>query len=269
MVAGKIYYRSDTRPPEQIFKEGFTPKLNQFQELWWKEAIKSRGYINDYGLDNQAIDADPVVCICMTTKLESAPIFPLNTEDSYIYAIALPEPTQVEYLGQGNGAVRLSKTANTPTDALDTVIDLHSFQTVQARNVCGFFDHKVDNLGAYAGWPLYAYEAIAFKVPPQSIICAIKCTRENSGLNINVSCDIADKPKCSEDKKFMLVGDIIENSSFSRAHILSMGEAMQSRWVGLNYGPLKEQALQEINRVKEQKETYTPDIYYGLGGKTF
>ncbi len=269
MLKGRIYYRSDTRPPEQIFKEGFTPKLDEFQERWWREAIKSRGYINDNGLDNQAVDADPVVCVCMTTKLESAPIFPLNTEDSYIYAIALPECTQIEYLGLNTGAVTLSRTADTPTSALDVVIDLHSFQTIQTRNICRFFEHKVDNLGAVAGWPLYAYEALAFKVPTQSIICAIKCTREKSRLGISASCEISDKPTISADKKFMFIGDIIENDRFSRAHLLSVGYSMTSRWEGIDYGPLKEQAFQEIKRVKEQEENYTPDIYYGLGGKTF
>lgn len=269
MPKGRIYYRSDTRPPEQIFKEGFTPKLDAFQELWWREAIKSRGYASDNGIDNQAIDADPVVCVCMTTKLESAPIFPLNTEDCYIYAIALPEPTQIDYLGQGNGAVTLSRTNDTPTSALDMVIDLHGFQTVQAGNICRFFDHRVNNLGAFAGWPLYAYEAIAFKVPSQSIICAIKCTRENSGLGISASCDISDKSVLSADKKFTLVGDIIENKRFCSAHLISLGRTMTSRWELLDYGTLKEQALQDIQRVKEQEEQYTPDIYYGLGGKTF
>ncbi len=269
MLKGIIYYRSDTRPPEKVFKEGFTPKLDAFQECWWREAIKSRGYSSDNGLDNQAVDADPVVCVCMTTKLESAPIFPLNTEDSYIYAIALPESTQIEYLGLGNGAVALSRTYDTPTSALDIVIDLHSFQTVQTRNICRFFDHKVNNLGAFAGWPLYAYEALAFKVPTQSIICAVQCIREHSGLGISASCEIGDKPTMSADKKFTLVGDVIENKNFSRAHLLSVGRSTASRWEGVDYGPLKEQALQEIKRVKEQKENYTPDIYYGLGGKTF
>lgn len=266
---GRLYYRSDTRPPQQIFKEGFSPRISGYEEDWWKEAIKSRGYTNDYGINNQSIDGDPSVCVCMTTKLESAPIFPLNTETSYIYALALPEATKIEYLGRGNGEVKLSRTADTPSNLENIILDFHSFQAKQTGNICGFFDHQMENLGAYAGWPLYAYEALAYKVPPQSIICAIQCVRETSDNPLEISCEISDLTKFSEDKKFILEGDIIENLNFSNAHTLRIGQKNESRWEEIDYSLLKRQALKEIERVKEQGSTNTPNIYYGLGGKTF
>ncbi|MCL9683034.1 hypothetical protein [Legionella maioricensis] len=268
-MKGRLYYRSDTRPPEQIFKDGFSPRIDGYGDGWWKEAIKYRGYTNDCGINYQSIDGDASVCICMTTKLESAPIFPLNTETSYIYAIALPEPTKIEYLGKGKGEVRLSRTSDTPSDFENIILDFHSFQATQTGNICRFFDHGVDNLGAYAGWSLYAYEALAYKVPPQSIICAIKCVREKADQPLEVSCEIATKPKRSEDKKFVLDGPVIANSNFSSAHTLSIGQGCESRWDYMDYNPLKEQARKEIQAVIEQGETSTPNIYYGLGGKTF
>ncbi|BCA97083.1 hypothetical protein TUM19329_34440 [Legionella antarctica] len=268
-MPGRLYYRSDTRPPQQIFKEGFSPRIRGYEEKWWTEAIKSRGYTNDYGIDNQSVDGDPSVCICMTTKLESAPIFPLNTETSYIYAIALPEATKIEYLGRGNGEVKLSRTTDTPCDFEHIILDLHSFQARQARNICRFFDYQMANLGAYAGWPLYAYEALAYEVPSLSIICAIQCLRENSDSPMEISCDISTQSKFSEDKKFILEGDIIENLNFSNAHTLRTGEKSGSKWDEMDYSLLKEQAIKEIGRVKESGQTTTPNIYYGLGGKTF
>jgi hypothetical protein len=37
----------------------------------------------------------------------------------------------------------------------------------------------------------------------------------------------------------------------------------------MDYSPLKEQARKEIEALIELSETNTPNIYYGLGGKTF
>lgn len=91
-----IYYRSDSRPPEHIFEKGFTPRLDM-EEEWWHEAIKARGYNDKRGMRNVAVDADLLCAICLSTKLESTPMFPLSNEDSYIYVISLPESTKVEY----------------------------------------------------------------------------------------------------------------------------------------------------------------------------
>lgn len=264
---GRIYYRSDTRPPEQIFKEGFSPRL-EVSDQWWMEAIKYRGYTSDCGINNQSIDADPMVCVCMTTKLESAPIFPLNNENSYIYAMVLPEATHIDYTGKSTGEVRLCRTPETPSDLHNVIIDLHHFQAAQTGNICRFFDHQVEHLSAYAGWPLYAYESLAYKVPPQAIVCAIKCVREDTD-SCEVSCSISDTPKLLENKKFILEGDVIENIGFSHGHIFSVGQKSELKWSEQDYGPLKKQVLAEISQLKKQGETKSPDLYYGLGGKTF
>lgn len=267
---GMLYYRSDTRSPEQIFEQGFSPKLPEFQNEWWKEAIKSKGYIDDLGIDYRAVDSDPSVCVCMTTKLESAPIFPLGNEDCYIYAMALPKFTQVEYIDEGNGGINLSRTEETPLDPKNMVIDLHNLQSKQAGNICRFFGNHIKNLGIYAGWPLYAYEALAYRALPQSIICAIRCQREIFDSQIEVDCLLGKKSKLTADKKFIFTGSIIENKNFSMAQLLHLGRLGKFKLYEMDYTLLKEQAIAEITNIKNQSEYhFTPNIYYGLGGKTF
>ncbi|MBN9225738.1 MULTISPECIES: hypothetical protein [Legionella] len=255
-VQGRIYFRSDTRPPELIFKTGFFPKIKAFGNDWWKEAIKSRGYINDRGLDDRAVDADPAVCICMSTKFESAAIFPLNEEDTYIYAIALPDFTHIEYVGS-EGQVRLLRAQDTPTDNKEIVVDFNELQTVQTRNINEFFK---SSMTLSAGWPLHAYEVLAYQVLPCSIICAIKCNRESAEEQLS---------KAFVDKKIMLVGDIIENLSFCDAQLLQVGSANQLLYTMIDYSEQRTQAIQQLTELKKVSENKTPNIYYGFGGKTF
>ncbi|ASQ45099.1 hypothetical protein clem_02690 [Legionella clemsonensis] len=267
-----IYFRSDSRTPEEIFKTGFMPRVN-YEDAWWLEAIKYRGYKNHCGIDYEAIDANANVCICLTTKLESAPLFPLNDEDTYIYAMILPEPTQIDYgsdIKNKNSTPDLLRTADTPTDDKNLVIDLHNFQTKQANNIHHFFaNQKVEheNLTTFAAWPLYAYEAIAYQVPASAIVAAIKCSRKPLNNKIKISCDyIADSPKRSLDRDFTLDKDIFHNPNFSVAHNLWIGKA-PSHITSLDLSLAKNKAVQLFEDVAS-KTLATPNIYYGLGGKT-
>ncbi|KTC80236.1 hypothetical protein [Legionella cherrii] len=256
-VQGRIYFRSDSRPPELIFKEGFVPRIKAYGKDWWKEAIKSRGYINDRGIDDKAVDADPAVCICMSTKIESAAIFPLDNEETYIYAIALPDFTQIEYVGSGDGEVHLSRTQDTPTDNKEIVVDLNELQTVQTRNINDFFK---SSMTLSAGWPLHAYEAIAFQVLPSSIICAIKCTRKMAEEQLS---------SASVDKKITLHGDIMQNLNFCDAQILKVGAAHHLRYTTIDYSLQRTQAIQQLTELKKMNDIKTPNRHYGFGGKTF
>ncbi|WP_454781776.1 hypothetical protein [Legionella sp. WA2022007384] len=262
-VQGRIYYRSDKRPPELIFKEGFSPRITEFEAAWWKEAIKYRGYINDRGIDDRAVDADPAVCVCMSTKFESAAYFPLNDEDTYIYAIALPDFTQIEYINS-TGEVRLSRTKNCPADNKEIVVDLNGLQTVQTRNINEFFNAS---MSLSAGWPLYAYEALSYRVWPRSVICAIKCTRKDVEEEQNQN--NTEHGKMSLDKKITLTGPIMNNLNFCEAHLMRIGSADQISLAVMDYGPQKIQAIQHMSEMKQKNDLRTPNIYYGLGGKTF
>lgn len=262
-VYGRVYYRSDTRPPEVVFKKGFSPKIKDFDNDWWKEAIKSRGYVNDRGIDDKAVDADPAVCICMSTKLESAAIFPLNNEDTYIYAIALPDFTQIKYVGPENGRVCLLRTKDTPTDSKEIVVDLNELQTVQTRNINEFFNTSTLS----AGWPLHAYEALAYEVLPRSVICAIKCTRNNVEEELNSSSKLTSR--ACLDKKIMFVENVMKNLNFCEAQLVRVGSADQTHLRVMDYGPQKIQAIQEMMALEQKREYLTPNIYYGFGGKTF
>ncbi|WED42439.1 hypothetical protein [Legionella cardiaca] len=262
---GRIYFRSDSRSPEEIFKKGFTPRID-YGDLWWQEAIKARGYKNNRGIGNEAIDANAEACICLTTKLESAPIFPLNDKDTYIYAIVLPDATQIDYLGDKPVLV---KDENSPFYCKDLVLDLHNFQAKQARNIYSFFaeaEIETDTLSAYAAWPLYAYEAIAYQVPSAAIVGGIKCIRSPLKNECVISCDyISEQGKKSYDRAFTFEGEFIANSNFSIArHIwLESKEFITT----LNFNWAKKDVANLFNEVKDKK-LETPNIYYGLGGKT-
>ncbi|QMT60869.1 hypothetical protein [Legionella sp. PC997] len=260
-VQGRVYYRSDKRPPEVIFKEGFSPKITEFEAEWWKEAIKYRGYVNNRGIDDRAVDADPAVCVCMSTKFESAAIFPLNNEDTYIYAIALPDLTQIEYIGS-TGQVSLSRTKNTPAHNTEIVVDLNGLQIVQTRNINEFFN---SSMSLSAGWPLYAYEALAYRVLPRSIICAIKCIRTDQDVRQNDTQNL----KMSLAKKITPIGPIMKNLNFCEAQLMRIGSAAQISLRIMDYGPQKIQAIQHMTLLKQNNELQTPNVYYGLGGKTF
>ncbi|CEK11707.1 hypothetical protein [Legionella hackeliae] len=265
-----IYFRSDSRPPEEIFKTGFTPRVD-YDDSWWLEAIKYRGYKNNCGINNQAIDANAEACICLTTKLESAPIFPLNDEDTYLYAVILPDPTPIDYPSTIDSQMPiLVKTAETPTDTKNLVIDLHSFQAKQAKNIYHFFakhDVEHEKLTTYAGWPLYAYEAIAYQVPSSAIVGAVKCFRSALNNTIEVTCDYIDEsPKKSLDRKFSLDKNIILNPHFSSAYNIWVG-SHPANIMSLDLCAVKKKAVQLFEEAAN-KTLETPNLYYGLGGKT-
>lgn len=86
----------------------------------------------------------------MTTKFNSAPIFPVDIAiggDTYVYAIFLPE---------------------------DKIFDLHAYQLKQANELCSF--DKDANSG-YVAVGLCGYEAFTIEIKPSDIIAAVKCER--------------------------------------------------------------------------------------------
>lgn len=92
-----IYFRADERPPEVVFKEGFTPRKEGTGENWWRYALGLHGEVSGkFGIDNRSSDAISEYTVCMSSKLESTPMFPITGgKEIYIYAIALPEATKI------------------------------------------------------------------------------------------------------------------------------------------------------------------------------
>ncbi len=266
-----LYFRSDTRPPDIIFYEGFNPWEN-YGDDWWVEALKLSGYQNTRGINNKSIDANLEAAICLTTKFESAPIFPIaKAEDfTYVYILALPEAIKACYASE-RGDIELVSADKMPKKTTDMVIDLHSLQVTQTANIVTFFKphaEKDEPLAAYAGWPLYAYEAIAHHVSPQNIIGAIRIHRHaidpTQQLKIT-SPAISPAEKSSLDRTFNLDGDLVDNPLFCLAQHIPTTSGI----ISLDYSTEVKDSYVLVEELKAQDLLRTPNIYFGLGGKTF
>jgi hypothetical protein len=377
-----IYYRSDTRSPEEIFAKGFSP-LRDKGEAWWIHAAQVEAQQGKFGIDNKASDATSEFTVCMSTKFESAALFPHGDNKSvgehvYIYAIALPDATQathekkerniylrnnipsqddienyknsyiivyrprsLNYITSEGKVEKLSYPAsefslgddiaeqmnldnmlkscisrpgfkqtkpiqdvlekdekdflwkeitkenplhkrknnivlladeNTPTNNSDMILDLHQLQSAQAGKIVnhayktGLFDQ---NTSAHAGWPLYAYEALAHNVPPENIIGAVKVHREEKmDVVIDKSASHPDKTVTSE-RKFTVEGDVRMNNNFISNQTLSVGRGGKERMIDVDYSKEKATATAFLERAAKETSMETPNVYFGLGGKTF
>jgi len=266
-----LYFRSDTRPPDVIFSEGFNP-WEDHGDNWWVEALNLDGYQNTLGMNNKSIDANLEAAICLTTKFESAPIFPLaKAKDfTYVYILALPEAIKAYYVSK-RGDIKLVSAGKMPRQATNMVIDLHSLQVTQTANIVTFFKphaEKDEPLAAYAGWPLYAYEAIAHHVSPLNIIGAIRIHRHaiDPAQELKITSPaISTKEKSSLDRTFNLDGDLVDNPRFCLAQHISTTSGILT----LDYSTEINNTISLIEELKAQDLLRTPNIYFGLGGKTF
>lgn len=258
-----LYFRSDTRSPEEIFKKGFSPRVDK-QEDWVYYALYFSTDLQKKLSYEHAQDANLCYCICMSTKMESTTIFPIDDSiaDTYIYVMSLPEAIKVKY--DEKGKAMLDLTPDSSPDIKNIIVDLHSLQTTQAGLILEnqrkanqyptlFCDQRKENSNLFAGWALYAYEAVAHHVPTENIICAIKCTRENTKAseitytNSNIKESL--HPPYTD---FKLGGNIILNNEFKPGD-----------------GRDQNDALNLVNELKDKDSLKSPNIYYGLGGKAF
>lgn len=208
-----LYFRSDTRSPKEIFRKGFTPiharcLCSKTNSSWWQFGI---GFPKSYEklIENKNIVTDVAseYVISMTTKLESAPIFPVSPsflgheyKSVYIYAIALPEST-------------LPKNFKS-TRSFD-VFNVHALQLEQTKIISK--RDKNTNLG-FVSQGLCGYEAFTSEVKPENIIGATKCNRSSlqrlsSGLGVYASKDVYAIPfdRTFEINRKMIVNPKLDN----------------------------------------------------------
>ena len=214
----RLYYRSDTRPPETIFLEGFTPRNELVKNLdskqkWWMFGLQQTTpygniAVSDLHLDpltKQTMDAASNYVICMTSEFEAAPIFPILPDAStgdpyseiYVYVIALPDAIYPD---------------NKECPDIE-VFDLHRLQIQQAKQILK--NHPQEN-PAFVTQGLCGYEAFAKKVKPQEIICAVKCKRSDllpktAGLEVFTSTENYAQPF---DRSFQMGHEIFYNSHY-------------------------------------------------------
>ncbi|WP_058534843.1 hypothetical protein [Legionella saoudiensis] len=107
-----LYFRSETRSPDEIFNNGMSARnlediLEYNKETWWYSAVKGKLFKNNLGYNLSATDADTHQCVSLTTKFESSAVFPLNSThnfptslkegETYVYFISLPKALKVDY----------------------------------------------------------------------------------------------------------------------------------------------------------------------------
>ena len=229
-----LYFRSDTRKPEIIFLKGFSPRVESKVDSEWAKSCLISG--SDKNLEKEGIiqvEASSDKCICVSTKFESAAIFPVedpSSDQTYIYILNLFDNTfeEKEMGTQGKN-----------------IFDLHSLQTFCAINNMEILQSKKESLKEQEAsiedtlFSLYSYELFTDYIPTENIIGAVKISR-SAQQDVGVITKIPIRYFCIEE--------IIFNEKFTNTEIL---------------------AEAKIFLKKFDKELYYPttDPLYALGGK--
>lgn len=245
---------------------------------WWKCAIKMEGASQRLKEWKSAGDTNREVGISITSKLESAGIFPIAAKDkdeSYLYVLALPEATKIQAVYDEDLSdiqYYLARNPLLPSDLSRIVIDLHSLQTQEAGMIVSQ-NPLQEYVGINAGWCLCAYESVAQYIPPENIVGAIKiCTDKKERTNIpRVNSWLGNSKPIVQivdyTGSFHFSEAFIENPHFKKTEIIKVcsGEELHC-----DYTAECTAIIEEIAQIKENRTSMNlPGVYYGLGGKTF
>ena len=152
-MPGKIYFRGDSRPPSDIFQNGFE-KRYPMCPIQYRDFQAGAGDINES------------TAVCFSTRLEVAALFPLNNQPRYIYAFYLDDSLvtdthRLQIQDAERHMARLTGAART----FDTMFDI--------------------------GWVIFANERAADRVPNSMIWGAVHCTiasRRSDGFRVTFAC---------------------------------------------------------------------------------
>ncbi|MDR3503455.1 MAG: hypothetical protein P4L79_12835 [Legionella sp.] len=255
--ADKIYFRGDSRPPATIFKYGFTPRRMTNDPEWYFNAIESVNSKDNLGNENPGSRACTGInqdkAVCFTSHPHVAPFFPTRTatnEYSYVYIVALPPETKIEYAGT-DGSMRIETHNLNPQQIAGMTVDTHSLQTIQTDNITR--EISKDNIGA--GFGLWAYEAMAQQVQTENIIGAILCKR------------LSEFQDAYTPIEFIYEGELIKNPNFGKVHATNVQDEEPLETIKKHYQEQVKSAERIIGELKN-KPLKTPDAEYGFGGKT-
>jgi hypothetical protein len=234
-----IFYRSDTRKPSIIFKDGFKPKIQLHASAWISHALRTNKN------ENSSIDINDRYAVSLTRRFESAPIFPadiklIDLSEIYIYAISIPNKDIPQ--------------DNTEIDN-NIAYDLHK---LQIQNIAKIMERDFGdrmNIG-YVGSTLCAFESFAARVDPENILCAIKCSRsQHLPLHaFNIIYGNISYAMINLDRRFLAHNTIFYNDNFNCS--------TQDR---------TEDAIYLLNKYCDvaNKTFDTTTVSFALGGTTF
>jgi hypothetical protein len=241
----RLYYRADTRSPKTIFQSGFTPRNPVYsfiaKDLWWQYGIRRANDVNSTAPKTSTTDAEMGNVICLSKKIESAPLFPVSdlyhtdyNSEIYIYVMVLPDAT-------------LPRDFNTPQQ-LD-VFDLQALQAQEVQEIMSNPELTVNP--AMAGYVLSGHEAFAKAVPVSYIICAIKCSRSDFAITAGL-------PVFSRTQDDAMPFAINQTRYFELGHELFMnkGYAQEEQY--------KQAAITELHSVKAKGLHATSNVLDAL-----
>ncbi|MFJ1268336.1 hypothetical protein ACD661_07190 [Legionella lytica] len=254
----KIYFRGDSRPPGTIFRHGFTPRHMTSDPEWYFNAIESVSSKDNLG---NITDGDSRSCtginqekaVCFTSHPHVAPFFPTSIQPnqySYVYLVALPPETKIEYAGT-DGSMRIETNNLSPQQIAGMTVDTHSLQTHQTDNITR--EISKDNIAA--GFGLWAYEAMTQQVQTENIIGAILCKRLSAFED------------AFTPVQFIYEGELIKNPNFGKVHAQNAEDEETLVNIKKHYQEQAELAERLIEELKN-KPLATPKPEYGFGGKT-
>lgn len=238
-----LYFRGDKRSHSKIFERGFTKEDCKNAESSMLIERVPPALIKD-GISQ--VDAVPTKVISISTRFESAAIFPLSVkpefyspsligvkrapaDKSYVYVLDLPMPKD-----------------ELPKDK-DEVFDLHSMQASLAKQNIDKLESKnatqaelknriIESTLLF----LYSYELFALSVSPENILAAVKISRSASMI-LN---------KEEDSVRHFCIEKVIYNQKYSKV------------------SACLEEFKEFINKYDSTITYSTTDPLYGLGGKT-
>lgn len=252
----RLYYRADTRSPQTIFQHGFSKNNAPYslnQSDWWQPGIRNNA--TGFFLKTSATDADMRNVVCLSTKFESAPLFPICDQyhadydsEIYIYVMALPD-------------AELPNDLNIPQNI--DVFDMHAFQLQEFEAIMN--DSTLSVNPAMAGYVLSGHEAFAKKVLTQNIICAVKCKRSDyvatAGLPVYARAkDDAAKFAPDQARYFEIGHEIFENKHYlqaARYKNLAIETLREIKAKGLQPTASVQDALDESGIAYDKKQIHT------------
>lgn len=216
----KLYYRADSRSPNEIFINGFRPRvdISHFigKKPWWMLGLRYfsssvDGYVTADASDfsdyehycMQPMDADINHVVSISTKFETTPIFPINQENEvYVYVMGLPEATIPEHID---------------TDAIYDDIDVFDLHALQIRQGQAIINANPQENPGFVAQGFCGYEAFTQKIDPSQIIGVVKCKRSDllyntAGTKVFPS---VTNDACSFDRQFQVQNKFICNSYFT------------------------------------------------------
>jgi hypothetical protein len=185
---GRLCFRGDTRPPAQMFSQGFFSRnqtskiqtrpgaphfqpIHRLHEKDYQDAgvtvardTSSRSYAKLGGSG----DINPPSAVCVTPRFAMAPLFPIDetVTDLWVYSVYVRELFNTQAHQYAEGMLAIEE-------------EMEAFKAIKARKESpkGGDPAHEQYVETKALWPLYAQELATKTIAAGDVICALKVRR--------------------------------------------------------------------------------------------